>query len=110
MDRGLRGAVIARDVWCVWCGRRNGSEPAVHHRQLKAQGGTDSLLNLIALHHGCHNVQKGSVHQEPSLAIVRGFIVPSWAAPETTPVMWPDGEQYHLATAAGGIEKGNDHG
>ena len=61
---------------CPWCGRNlNPDDMAAHHRLLRSQGGTWDLANIIGLHHGCHNVQPGSVHQEPRRAYRLGFMI-----------------------------------
>lgn len=85
MNAGLRDLIVDRDRVCGWCGQVN-HFPAIHHRQLRKQGGTDDPSNLIALHHGCHNVAKGSVHQEVAAATQRGFLVPSWDEPSKVPL------------------------
>lgn len=92
MDQSLRNAVLDRDRYCWKCGGELGVAPAVHHRQLRSQGGRDDLTNLIGLHHTCHNVQQGSVHQNPAWSVERGYLVPSWADPATAPILAPSGQ------------------
>lgn len=96
VDRSLAEAVIERDRYCAWCGLPN-DQPALHHRQLRAQGGKDEAENLLALHHACHNIGAQSVHANPKLAVERGFIVPSWAEPKYTTVTLSGGEKVYLS-------------
>lgn len=82
----LRDDVLARDEGrCAWCYRYSDSLN-LHHRQLRSQGGRDSLANLISLcgsgTTGCH----GWVHRHVAKAREHGLIVPSWADPAETPV------------------------
>ena len=61
---------------CPWCGRNlNPDAMAAHHRLLRSQGGTWDLANIVGLHHSCHNIQPGSVHQEPKRAYRLGFMI-----------------------------------
>lgn len=71
---------------CAWCGEGIGDHADRHHRLRRTAGG-DRLANLVLLHPWCHTVNAGSVHQEPFLAKRRGFIVPPWADPITTPIL-----------------------
>jgi hypothetical protein len=73
---------------CPWCGRNlNPDNMAAHHRLLRSAGGTWDLANIVGLHHGCHNVQPGSVHQEPRRAYSLGFMIRSrLVAPADVPV------------------------
>lgn len=88
MDARLRNAVYARcGGYCEVCGRPLlQSDMATHHRQLSGQGGPDAVENLLALHHGCHNLATGAVHLSVARSIEHGWIVPSWADPATVPV------------------------
>lgn len=70
---------------CGWCGKDLNGVGVRHHRMRRRDGG-DRLANLVLLHPWCHNVSKGSVHQEPALAVQLGFIVPTWAEPTTLPI------------------------
>ena len=98
MDSELRLAVLERDRYCPVCSRHLDGVVAVHHRKLRSQGGKDSLANLIGLHSSCHNIAPSSVHQNPSLAYERGWMVPSWGDPETWPLTLPDGSQVLLTS------------
>lgn len=75
--------------YCEACGLP-GADFALHHRQLKSQGGKDEVCNLIAVHHKCHNLGTHSIHMRPKLAVERGQIVPSWTTPAEFPLMLPD--------------------
>jgi len=51
--QNLHRRVLERDGWrCQVCGSR--SELQVHHIQSRAQFGSDSAENLVALCHPCH--------------------------------------------------------
>ena len=83
---------------------------ALHHRQLKSRGGKDTIQNLVALHHHCHNMGRDSVHNRPTEATRRGLMVNSWDDPLDIPVTLEDGSHV-LLTAEGGyktIEGGNN--
>ena len=61
---------------CPWCGHNlNPDDMAAHHRLLRAHGGTWDMANIVVLHRWCHNVQPGSVHQEPRRAYRLGFMI-----------------------------------
>lgn len=77
-------ALLARcGGYCERCGFGVHSYAAHrHHRRLRSQGGKDTMDNLVYLCPSCHQW----VHQYPKDATAEGFIVPSWADPEDTPV------------------------
>lgn len=75
---------------------------AIHHRQARSQGGTDSPENCLAVAGPHHNVQPGSIHQEPRLSVTRGWIVPRGQDPATTPVLIAG--RLCLLTADGGVQ------
>lgn len=84
---------------CEWCGKPMAwFAMAAHHRLLRSAGGTWALSNLMGTHHGCHNVQPGSIHQEPKLAISRGAIVSrhSRLPPAEVSVVMPGGRSWYL--------------
>jgi hypothetical protein len=61
---------------CPWCGHGlNYEDMHAHHRLLRGQGGTWDLANIVGLHGVCHDVQPGSVHQEPKRAYALGFMI-----------------------------------
>lgn len=91
--------MIERDRWCPVCGLHL-SEVAVHHRLLRKHGGTDSAVNLLALHPWCHNIAPGSVHQNPALAYEKGWLVHSWDDPAQVPVHLPGGRVAFLTEDA----------
>jgi hypothetical protein len=74
--------------WCEVCGHALGEVWAVHHRQLRSQGGKDELANLMAVHHKCHNIGTDSIHLNVKKSIDNGWIVPSWADPCATPLRY----------------------
>lgn len=67
---------------CEACGRHRGASGVVHHRKLRAQGGTHDPANLMVLHDGCHRF----AHANPAWAMAHGWIVSGWGDPATTPV------------------------
>ena len=101
--------------YCEKCGH-SGSGFALHHRKLRSQGGEDTPSNLIAVHHGCHNLNTDSIHLNPAIAKRNGWIVPGWAEPHEFPMTLPDGSKVYLDDEGGytimeeGIEDGEDTG
>lgn len=88
----LREAVISRcQNYCEMCGNALTNTFALHHRKLKSRGGKDTLDNLIALHHKCHNLGTESVHLNIKMATERGYIVPSYATPSDYPLHLANG-------------------
>lgn len=77
--------------YCETCGGSALESMALHHRKLKSRGGKDSVANLIRVHHSCHNLGTDSIHANPSMATDKGWMVSSWADPETEPMLRPDG-------------------
>jgi 5-methylcytosine-specific restriction endonuclease McrA len=68
----LLDKVIREQVWqrskgyCEMCGiSMDKQDFAIHHRKLKSRGGKDTMSNLIAVHHGCHNLRTDSIHLNP---------------------------------------------
>jgi 5-methylcytosine-specific restriction endonuclease McrA len=104
MTRAERSALYARTQGtCEWCGRHmDYDDMADHHRKLRSQGGGWELSNQLGVHHRCHNVQPGSIHQEVHMAKARGAIVSSWQDPWRVPVNTPGG--IYLLTDDGGKE------
>lgn len=102
MDQRLRDLAYARSGgYCESCGTPvDPNNWAFHHRKLKSRGGKDTIENALVLHHHCHNVSFGSVHQNPTDATRRGLMVSSWDDPATTPVTL-DGGRVVLLLADG---------
>jgi hypothetical protein len=91
VDKKIAETVLNRaGNYCEKCGKV-GSDFALHHRKLKSRGGKDSVANLMAVHHGCHNLDTDSIHANPAQATKMGWMVPSWADPEDYPIHLPDG-------------------
>lgn len=94
--------------YCEACGMV-GSDFALHHRKLRSQGGLDAPSNLIAVHHGCHNLGTHSIHLNPKAAIAKGQIVPSWADPLEFPLTLSDGNVVRLDNEGNYLEiEGSD--
>jgi hypothetical protein len=72
--------------YCEKCGGALPEGWAAHHRKLRSQGGKDTLDNVVALHHECHNLGTKSVHLNPKQSYEDGFMVHSWDKPLETPV------------------------
>lgn len=87
----LREQVLSRcKGYCEKCGIGLPENFALHHRKLKSRGGKDTLDNLIALHHECHNLGTNSVHLNVKTATENGWIVPTHADPETYLMLLPN--------------------
>ena len=83
----LRESLLKRcSGYCEKCGRPLGDDWAAHHRKLKKHGGPDTLPNLVALHHNCHNLGTTSIHLNPKNSYDTGFLVKSWNDPNNTPI------------------------
>lgn len=104
MDKRVVEIVLERaGFYCEACGS-SGSDFALHHRQLRSQGGKDEPCNLIAIHHACHNLGTNSIHLKPAKAISLGQIVPSWSEPSEHPLQLPDGRKVLLNNEGDYIE------
>lgn len=78
--------------WCEWCGTHLWEDTFdAHHRRLRSRGGSWALSNLVAVHPWCHTNQPKSIHMQPRLAKVRGFMVSAWSEPDSIPVELPTG-------------------
>ena len=97
MDKKIAEAVLERAKgYCEKCGM-SGDDFALHHRKLKSRGGKDSVANLMAVHHACHNLGTDSIHANPKKATQMGWMVPSWADPADFPITLPDGDIVRFA-------------
>jgi hypothetical protein len=79
--------------YCEKCGGSLGDNWAAHHRLLRKHGGKDEIVNLLALHHECHNLGTNSVHLNPAKSYEAGYLVKSWDNPATMPILLPDGKR-----------------
>ena len=71
----VKQAVFARDdLTCQWC-RVPGGALDAHHRLRRSQGGSDQGRFLVSVHRLCHSF----IHDHPSEATRRGFLVQSEA-------------------------------
>ena len=83
--------------YCEMCGiPMDKQDFALHHRKLKSRGGEDTMSNLIAIHHGCHNMRTDSIHLNPKWATEHGFMVSSWSDPENVALCRPNGSRIIL--------------
>jgi hypothetical protein len=98
MDKMIRERVWERSKgYCEMCGiPMDKQDFALHHRKLKSRGGKDTMSNLIALHHGCHNTRTDSIHLNPKWATEHGFMVSSWSDPENVALCPPNGSRIIL--------------
>ncbi|MBV9291580.1 MAG: HNH endonuclease [Frankiales bacterium] len=87
---------------CELCGQALQNRCQRHHRKLRAQGGRDTVTNLVLIHPACHH----TVHMNPEWAREHGWIVTSRRNPATVPVtlhtrrqvlLTPDGEYREAA-------------
>lgn len=85
---------------CEKCGGGLPDNWAAHHRKLRKHGGPDSLDNVIALHHECHNLGTDSVHLNPKRSREMGWLVSAYADPTTAP-MWLPFEGWVLLSTDG---------
>ena len=93
-----REHIAERQCWhCDWCGLPLGDTYAIHHRKLRKHGGDNQPVNLLAVHHSCHNLGTHSIHLNPKEAYRRGFLVKSWDTPENAPLIAIDGTTINLA-------------
>lgn len=90
--RLLSAAAVREVVWerqlgtCLAChAGMHRDEFDAHHRTRRRDLGW-CPCNVVGLHHTCHVVAPGSVHQEPGASVERGLIVPSWADPRQVPL------------------------
>ena len=95
----LRESVLTRcEYYCEKCGNGLSESFALHHRKLKSRGGKDTVDNLLALHHECHNLGTGSVRCNVALSELKGYIVPRHAEPSQYPLTLPNESIVTLTT------------
>lgn len=90
----MRAAVLSRSEGrCERCGKAPDWHASVHHRQPRGMGGSRQAHlnrpgNLLLLcgsgTTGCH----GWVESHRADAVASGYIVPRFAVPQTTPVLY----------------------
>ena len=84
---------LKRDIYrrqqglCACCGRPLPVYWPAHHRQLRSQGGQDSVCNLVGLRPSCHR----TVHNHPARSAEFGYIVLRDEDPATKPLHLFDG-------------------
>jgi hypothetical protein len=102
--KSLRESILARcQGYCEKCGIGLSDNFALHHRKLRSRGGKDTIDNLVALHHECHNLGTLSVHMNIKTATETGHIVPRHADPFDYPLLLPNGSTVKL-TVEGNYE------
>jgi len=107
--RAVRDALLARcKGYCESCGWPLQTNWAAHHRKLRSHGRDDSLSNLVALHHNCHNLATDSVHLSPGPAYERGLLVRSYEDPSEVPLILRDGKAVLLSDTYTEVRHGND--
>lgn len=90
--KSLRDLTLARcKGYCEFCGFALPENFALHHRKLRSRGGKDTIDNLIALHHECHNLNTNSVHMNITKATKTGHIVPTHENPFEYPLQLSNG-------------------
>ena len=89
---------------CVVCGKE---AQAVHHRQVRGQGGSSdpdrnyglaNLISLCAFHHA-------EVHASPESAYENGLLVHSWDNPVDCPIVLANDTILIYLTADGNVTK-----
>jgi hypothetical protein len=100
-----RRLVLARDGnLCLYC---LGPAEHVHHRKLKALGGTsrpevqyglDNLVSICFVHHRY-------VHEHPAESYLTGFLVHNWDNPEDIPLLVKPGSVFLKLGADGSMER-----
>ena len=60
----------------------NGRPEHLHHRQLRSRGGGDTVENLTAVCHRCHDW----IHRHPKESTALGLMVSRWADPAEVPM------------------------
>lgn len=102
---GIRPLVDARsDGHCDRCGQPlpvldDGSHLfALHHRQARTQGGSDSPENALIVHARCH----AWIHSHPIEAKDSGWIVPRGQDPAIAPVLIAG--RWSLLDSTGGVQ------
>ena len=84
---------------CEKCGQwMSESQMCVHHRKLKSQGGRGNIENGLGIHHQCHNLATDSVHSNPWLAYIKGWMVQGWNDEKTQWLVLPSGESAILTS------------
>lgn len=97
--KALRDLILARcQHYCEKCGFGLTEDFALHHRKLRSRGGKDTVDNLVALHHKCHNLGTDSVHLNIKKATELGLIVPRHAEPNEFPLTLANGSIVTLTT------------
>lgn len=95
--QSLRELILARcKGYCEFCGLALSENFALHHRKLRSRGGKDTIDNLVALHHECHNLGTNSVHMNIKKATDTGHIVPTRQNPFEYPLHLPNGSTVTL--------------
>lgn len=59
---------------------------AVHHRKRRSQGGTDEVTNLMIVCHFHHNGGTHSIHAQPAMSYLRGWLVHEADDPAAVPM------------------------
>jgi hypothetical protein len=92
IDQKVVNLVIERAAgYCEYCDCPAEESMALHHRKLKSRGGQDTVVNLVWVHHGCHNMKTDSIHFQPKVAEKLGYMVHSWADPAEVSLIRADG-------------------
>lgn len=90
--KAIREVILERcGNYCEACGKSLTNDFALHHRLLRSRGGKDSIENLVALHHECHNLGTHAVHFNINKSTELGLIVPTRQDPATYPLILPNG-------------------
>lgn len=97
MDKKIVAKVVERAKgYCEVCGWDLTDDYALHHRKLKSRGGKDTVSNLMAVHHKCHNLGTDSIHLNPEMATEKGYMVSAWKEPHEVAVRQPNGKMVYF--------------
>jgi hypothetical protein len=95
MDKQVAETVLNRAKgYCERCGKP--ADLALHHRKLKSRGGKDTVANLVAVCHPCHNLGTDSIHLNPQKATLKGWMIPTYAVIEDYPLHLANGNVVRL--------------
>lgn len=89
MDTDVREALYERTKgYCEACGRPMAYDAMAAHHRRQGKRSDWRASNLLGVHHGCHNLAKGSIHDRPKQSYLCGFLVPSDMPTEKYPVLY----------------------
>jgi hypothetical protein len=73
--------------YCEACGYPLGSQPPAHHHRKLRRYGDHSAANVLVVHHRCHNLHQGSIHQNPDRSHRLGHMLHGNEDPASVPAI-----------------------